>query len=255
MLSATLPASPSPSRSASPAPSVSGRRKLPPQDIDSSEQQTSAKRPRTSLQQTDVHQIPSSDVRPPHIPPQPSVRKEEVTPLPSTSVTAALPPPQILTIAPTPGAPEPSSYSHRRGKPSAAEFSRFYDRYLSYGKLLKASAEERMRIVLESEKSRANSTQLSHLSFISRIEAVDGLLNFTYSIWCKDMTEGRCHQSLWDTLERYLQWVRSKWESSETRGDAQRAFLGLMYESLLVLCHFAFLYSVMLIYSGKQTYN
>lgn len=146
-----------------------------------------------------------------------------------------LPPPQILATAPTPGAaPETSSFSHRRGKPSAAEFARFCDRYMSYGKLLKASAEERMRVVSESEKSRANPTQLSHLSLISRVEAVDGLLNFTYSIWCKDMEEGRCRQSLWDSLDPYLQWVRSKWESAETRGDAQRAFLGLMCDFLLV---------------------
>ncbi|GJJ06174.1 hypothetical protein Clacol_000363 [Clathrus columnatus] len=227
MLSATLPASPPPSRSASPAPSLSsGRRKLPPQEADSLGQQVTTKRARTSLQHTDVHQsIP--DVRSPRISPQ-SVRKEEVPVISLSSSVTTPSQPQILAVAPTPGAPETSSYSHRRGKPTTQEYSRFHDRYLGCGKLLKQSAQDRMRIPPESGRNRPNSSQLAHLGFIARIEAIDGLLNFAYSIWCKDMSEGRCHQSLWETLDAYTAWVRNRWEVSDARGDAQRAFVGLI---------------------------
>ena len=67
-----------------------------------------------------------------------------------------------------------------------------------------------------------------HAQLFSRLEAIEALLHFTYAMWCKDMVENKCHHALWDTIDQFLKWVRSRWECSETR-DGQQAFIGLMY--------------------------
>ncbi|KAF8510553.1 hypothetical protein BU17DRAFT_97948 [Hysterangium stoloniferum] len=231
----TLPTSPPTSRISSPAPSPSARRKLPP-DANSSAEQSASKRPRTSLQQTDVHQsvppeaLPSKAAVHPH--PHPSPRNEEdVRPVASMSV--APPPAAILATAPTPGGPEPVSFPHRRGKPNAADFTRFHERYSANGKYLKYSAEIRGQAGQDHQRKlnsppAPGSAYAVNASLFSRIEAVDALLNFTYAMWCKDMVENKCHHGLWDTIDQFLKWVRIRWETSETRGESQRAFIGII---------------------------
>ena len=82
----------------------------------------------------------------------------------------------------------------------------------------------------------AQDRRAGHAQLFARIEAVDALLNFTYAMWCKDMVENKCHHALWDTIDQFLKWVRSRWETAETRGDAQRAFIGIMYVLQALRC-------------------
>ena len=192
------------------------------------------KRPRTSVQHSDVHQHP----------PPPTPRKdEEQAPLPAVPIA----PSAALATAPTPGGPEPTSFPHRRGKPSAADFTRFHERYSLHGKSLKYSAELRNQAASYSQDHQLQrklhpaplpgSAYAVHAQLFSRIEAVDALLNFTYAMWSKDMVENKCHHALWDTIDQFLKWVRSRWECSDTRGEAQQAFIGIM--SVPALAHLA----------------
>ncbi|KIJ39443.1 hypothetical protein M422DRAFT_49592 [Sphaerobolus stellatus SS14] len=198
-------------RSTSPAPSVTGRRKLPP---DASEP-PSSKVARTSLHHSDVHQsAQSQDIRS-----APPTRKDE-EPVASTSTA---PPPTAtaapIPTAPTPGGPESAPFVHRRGKPTSADFSRLYDRYLNQGKQLKYSSETRTQTTAGA--SKANN------SVIARFEMLDGLLNFTYAMWCRDMADGKIHHTMWDTIDQFLKWVRTRWETHDTKGN-MLAFIGLI---------------------------
>ncbi|KAF8580014.1 hypothetical protein K439DRAFT_338001 [Ramaria rubella] len=228
LLPPTLPPSPPASRSTSPIPppsTSSAKRKLP-QDASSD----TSKRSRVSLQHSDIHH---QDMHSRAAPPQPRKDEEALLPLPSTS--SALP---TLATAPTPGGPEPASFPHRRGKPSAADFTRFHERYSLHGKYLKYSAELRTQAASFGQDHQvqrklnsappAGSPYAVQAQLFARIEAVDALLNFTYAMWCKDMVENKCHHVLWDTIDEFLKWVRTRWETAETRGDAQCAFIGII---------------------------
>lgn len=203
-----LPPSPPPSRSASPLPSVNGRRKLPPDAPDGH----AVKVARTSLYHSDVHQ---------------DARNLEEGPVASTS-TAAVPLPVVT--APTPGGPDPSPFVYRRGRPTPSDFIRFHERYSTHGKFLKTSSEQRSQKepATSNQNTPHSSAYAAHWQLFSRFEALDALLHFTYAMWCKDMSDGKTHHSLWDTIDLYLKWVRGRWETSETKGALMSTFTGLM---------------------------
>jgi len=84
------------------------------------------------------------------------------------------------TTAPTPGGAEPASFPHRRGKPSAADFTRFHERYSLHGKFLKYSAEIRNQGPSFVQDRRMQgpppgSAYAVHAQLFARIEAVDAL--------------------------------------------------------------------------------
>lgn len=199
------------------------------------------KRARTSIQHADVHQHDATAQRPQ--PPTTRVDEDAQPAPPIAPVTAA---PAALATAPTPGGPEPSSFPHRRGKPSAADFTRFHERYSLHGKSMKYSAEVRNQAASFSQDHQlqrklfppppAGSAYAVHAQLFARFEAVDALLNFTYAMWCRDMVENKCHHGLWDTIDQFLKWVRSRWECTETRGEGQQAFIGIMWVLILRAC-------------------
>lgn len=64
---------------------------------------------------------------------------------------------------------------------------------------------------------------------MARLELVDALICFTYSLWSKDYSRNVCNNDTWATIEAFLGWCRDKWQAEEGTNDAEKAFLGLMY--------------------------
>jgi hypothetical protein len=72
-----------------------------------------------------------------------------------------------------------------------------------------------------------NSPYHKHGALIARLELIDALICFTYSLWIKDYSKGVCGVG-WNTIEQFLSWTKSKWLAESTLGEREKAFLGLM---------------------------
>lgn len=78
-----------------------------------------------------------------------------------------------------------------------------------------------------------NSTYYKHGGLIARLELVDALVCFTYSLWNQDCARRHCSRQTWSTIDGFLVWCKAKWQSEECNNDAEKAFLGLMYDFFL----------------------
>lgn len=74
-----------------------------------------------------------------------------------------------------------------------------------------------------------NSSYHKHGGLIARLELVDALVCFTYSIWARDYSRKACNKDTWTTIEAFLTWCKSKWHAEDAINDAEKAFLGLIY--------------------------
>ena len=74
-----------------------------------------------------------------------------------------------------------------------------------------------------------NSSYATNSLLIARLELIDSLLHYVYSIWCKEYGESKptCHRAGWRTTEDAIQKTERK-VMAESRDDRERAFLGLM---------------------------
>jgi hypothetical protein len=73
-----------------------------------------------------------------------------------------------------------------------------------------------------------NSPYYKHGGLIARLELLDALVCFTYSIWNRDYCRRYCSRETWYTIEAFLVWCKQKWQAEEGTPDAEKAFLGLM---------------------------
>ncbi|KAJ6594028.1 hypothetical protein B0H19DRAFT_920888 [Mycena capillaripes] len=74
-----------------------------------------------------------------------------------------------------------------------------------------------------------NSPYYKHGGLIARLELLDALVCFTYSIWNRDYCRRYCSRETWYTIEAFLVWCKQKWQAEEGTPDAEKAFLGLIW--------------------------
>lgn len=74
-----------------------------------------------------------------------------------------------------------------------------------------------------------NSPYHKYGGLVARLELVDALVCFTYSIWNRDFSRRGCHRETWATIEAFLGWCKNKWQSEDTFGDREKALLGLIW--------------------------
>lgn len=65
-------------------------------------------------------------------------------------------------------------------------------------------------------------------AIIARLELVDALVCFAYSLWIKDYSKKACFHETWVTIEAFLGWCKNKWTTEDTFGEREKALLGLM---------------------------
>uniref|UniRef100_A0A0W0FHM5 Uncharacterized protein n=1 Tax=Moniliophthora roreri TaxID=221103 RepID=A0A0W0FHM5_MONRR len=253
----TLPPSPPASRESSPA--LPSKRKGEP-----SHESERPKRPRTgsvSERQPPAHrylhshqpQGSSSHVPVSHQPVAYNSRSEptedgevaeDPVPLPPPS-SASLPQPSASAAAPI-IAPEVSESiasavpirRPRKGPSPPRWFEQLHDKYHSAGRKLKYSGDARFWSTYPSthKEYRAlpdppphNSPYHKHGGLIARLELLDALVCFTYSLWCRDHSRRSCNPQTWSTIEAFLEWCKAKWTSEEGINDAEKALCGLIW--------------------------
>ncbi|KAJ7647205.1 hypothetical protein FB45DRAFT_733087 [Roridomyces roridus] len=204
----TLPPSPPASRSASPNPPV--KRKAAPGPATEPN-----KRPRTDSDR----------------PPAPPAEDGE------------LPDDASVQQAPAPARPAPiaSAVPVRRpkaGKVSIRHCEQLHNKYHIAGRMLKYSGDARFWSTYppSHKEYRAladppppNSPYYKHGGLIARLELVDALVCFTYSIWNREYCRRSCNGQTWSTIEAFLVWCKQKWQAEEGTPDAEKAFLGLIW--------------------------
>ncbi|KAH9485020.1 hypothetical protein JR316_0001924 [Psilocybe cubensis] len=252
-LPSTLPPSPPPSRAASPV--VGFKRK-----IDSSTDSDPVKRPRTnplpSRTSTQRHPPSTSPTESANIslyqsssqtqqpqPPSISHRQSNFGPLSASARSEpedgevreeepiVIPVPRGSTI-------DVPIRRPKKGRPSFRHFDDLYDKYHQAGRILKYSGDARFwstyppghkehRPLLD--PPHPSSPYHKHGGLIARLELLDALVCFTYSIWNKDYGRRTCIVQTWSTIEPFVSWCKQKWQIEEGTSDAERAFLGLVY--------------------------
>jgi hypothetical protein len=113
-----------------------------------------------------------------------------------------------------------------------------HDIYHKYGRMLKYSGDARFWSTYPATHKEyrplanpppPNSPYHKHGGLIARLELVDALVCFTYSLWSKDFSRKSCFRETWATIEAFLGWCKNKWIAElDTIGDREKALLGLM---------------------------
>ncbi|KAI0051798.1 hypothetical protein FA95DRAFT_1484601, partial [Auriscalpium vulgare] len=76
----------------------------------------------------------------------------------------------------------------------------------------------------------SNSVYYKNASLIARLELVDALVCFTYSLWTSDYSRSNCHPSSWGTVTGFLNWTKGKWNAEMSAGgEREKAFLGIIW--------------------------
>ena len=125
----------------------------------------------------------------------------------------------------------------RRGRPLHTVFDQLHDQYHRYGRLLKYSGDRRIWSTYPSthkeycplaDPPATNSPYHKFGPLIARLELIDALVCFAYSIWNRDYHRRTCSRDTWGTIEAFLAWCKHKWSGEDTIGDREKAFIGLM---------------------------
>jgi hypothetical protein len=237
----TLPPSPPASRAVSPV--AGSKRKLTSSDFDA------VKRPRTSSisdrpQQSSCHSQHSQQSS--HQPQPPSIPTRQ--PIPTATSLVARPEPsedgelreEQHFVSPPIAHGSPVDVPIRRpkkGKPALRHFDSLHDKYHTAGRMLKYSGDARFWSTFSTGhreyRPLANppdqgSPYYKYGGLIARLELLDALVCFTYSIWNKDIGRRTCFVETWQTIEAFLGWCKQKWQTEEGANDSEKAFLGLM---------------------------
>ncbi|KIL68839.1 hypothetical protein M378DRAFT_70408 [Amanita muscaria Koide BX008] len=254
-LPATLPPSPPASRSASPAPP--SKRKS-----EQSSEPDHVKRPRTSAipdrpqpSQHQHHHPPQSQPptyhhtayhsqpTPLHVPPIQHRSSEHyynarTEPCEDGEVREDLVPPRVPSEGSDPVPQHLPVRRPRRGKGPQSYWDMLHDKYHSAGRMLKYSGDARFWSTYPTthreyrplpDPPLPGSPYHKHGGLIARLELVDALVCFTYSLWSRDYSRNSCNNETWATIEAFLGWCRDKWQAEEGTNDAEKAFLGLIF--------------------------
>jgi hypothetical protein len=123
----------------------------------------------------------------------------------------------------------------QRGDPI---FNELHDRYHNYGRMLKYSGDARHWSTFSPQHKEyrplpnpppPNSPYHKHGALIARLELLDALICFTYSIWTTDYSKDACITGSWQTEDAFLNWTKNKWTAENASGEREKAFLGLMW--------------------------
>ncbi|KAJ4483281.1 hypothetical protein J3R30DRAFT_3698060 [Lentinula aciculospora] len=74
-----------------------------------------------------------------------------------------------------------------------------------------------------------NSLYHIHGGMVAKLELMEALVMFVYSLWCKEYGRPSIYAESWLTTEGFLKWCKTKWKPEEGSSDAEKAFYGLMY--------------------------
>ncbi|KIY50133.1 hypothetical protein FISHEDRAFT_9835, partial [Fistulina hepatica ATCC 64428] len=66
-----------------------------------------------------------------------------------------------------------------------------------------------------------------HALMIARLEIIDALACFTYSLWTRDILKNTCDYQTWSTFGSYIYWCRQKWSVDRLQA-AEQAFVGVI---------------------------
>lgn len=210
-----LPISPPLSRS--PSPSPPNKRKLP-----ATSDSEKLKRPRT-LPPQPLKAEPTEDGE---------LREESPTSSLAESIQPSIPAPQTASSATVP------VRRPRRGRGDAVRAMETKEKYHAYGKILKYSGDARFWSTYPPNhrhyRPLANpppvgSPYHKNGNLIARLELVDALVSFAYSIWSNEYFHNDCVSDTWGNISEFLAWCKAKWSSEDTQGEQEKAFLGLVY--------------------------
>ncbi|KAF5317222.1 hypothetical protein D9611_003941 [Ephemerocybe angulata] len=254
----TLPPSPPASRAASPAP---GYKRKSDSSSDPEPIAPSTKRPRTSSMPdrrplTANQQHPHHPHQPPHSHQPPNAQSASS----SQPASASKPPPasasrtepeegevreESSTSAQAPSIPAPAKANldvpirrPKRGRQSLRHFDVLHDTYHAQGRMLKYSGDARFWSTYPpthreyrplADPPSPNSSYHKYGGLIARLELVDALISFAYSIWSKEYPRRQCIKETWSTIEAFLGWCKKKWQAEEGIDDAEKAFVGLIW--------------------------
>ncbi|KAL0956466.1 hypothetical protein HGRIS_002612 [Hohenbuehelia grisea] len=246
----TLPPSPPASRSSSPAPSNKRKADQPSEQDSSKRQRTNnapephpphhhSHRPHAQPfpQQRQYHPIPSSSSYRHPSPAAFNPRNEPAEdgevpedPVVPSSARPALPHQPISSTVPI--------RRPKVGRQRYTHFDALHDKYHNAGRMLKYSGDARFwsTYPVTHKEYRPlpvplspNSPYHKHGGLIARLELLDALVCFTYSIWNKDYSRQCCQKDYWTTIEAFLVWCKQKWVNEDGINDAEKAFLGLIW--------------------------
>ncbi|KAJ7217924.1 hypothetical protein GGX14DRAFT_598678 [Mycena pura] len=223
----TLPPSPPASRSASPAPSF--KRKAAPAATKPN------KRPRTN-----TDRLPSAaHIEEGEVPDD--LAPAQLTSAAATSAAPAAAPAPAPTASPLPPLPPASAVPVRRpksGKITIRHCDALHDKYHAAGRLLKYSGDARFWSTYPPSHKEyrplanpppPNSPYYKYGGLIARLELLDALVCFTYSIWNREYCRRSCNRETWRTIEGFLVWCKQKWGAEEGTTEPEKAFLGLIW--------------------------
>lgn len=115
-----------------------------------------------------------------------------------------------------------------------------HDKYHNSGRSLKYSGDTRLWSTYPtnhkqyrplSDPPHPSSPYHRHGNLFARLELLDALINFAYSIWIRDLNP-RKRRFSWESIDGFLKWTKDKWQQNGGGDDREKAFLGLMYVSL-----------------------
>ncbi|TFK44828.1 hypothetical protein BDQ12DRAFT_37679 [Crucibulum laeve] len=160
------------------------------------------------------------------------VREEPVQPATSSSSRRPAPAPAVV------GPSEVPIRRPKKGRPPLSYFDSLHDRYHNAGRQLKYSGDARFwstyppshreyRPLLNPPSP--GSAYHKHGGLIARLELVDALVCFAYSIWNREYGRRSCNRETWRTIEAFLGWCKQKWQAEDSINDAEKAFLGLIF--------------------------
>ncbi|KAF9447203.1 hypothetical protein P691DRAFT_782771 [Macrolepiota fuliginosa MF-IS2] len=144
-----------------------------------------------------------------------------------SAADCALPPPNAVPVR-----------RPKRGRPPTSYFDRLHDKYYHAGRLLKYSGDARFWSTYPpthkeyrplADPPPVNSLYHKHGGIIARLELVDALVCFTYSIWTRDYCRKTCTKETWTTIAAFLTWCKSKWLAQDAINEAEKAFIGLIF--------------------------
>ncbi|KAJ7476160.1 hypothetical protein FB451DRAFT_1034073 [Mycena latifolia] len=187
---------------------------------------------KAAAQTSEPNKHPLTDSQANHQPPH-APTEVEVSEDPTSSAGPSAPSAPSPLIASTIPVRRPKS-----GKVSFRQCEALHNKYHSAGRMLKYSGDARFWSTYppSHKEYRAiadppppNSPYYKHGSLIARLELVDALVCFTYSMWNRDYCRRACSRESWNTIEPFLDWCKQKWLAEEGINDADKAFLGLIW--------------------------
>lgn len=125
----------------------------------------------------------------------------------------------------------------KHGVPPPRHFDYLHEHYYNSGRKLKFSGDARYWSTYApthreyrplANPPPPNSLYHKHGGIIAKLELLDALVCFTYSLWTKDYKQKSCNRDTWKTSEGFINWCRDKWAIVDNTREEEKALFGLM---------------------------